>query len=269
MPYPSFLSCSSQGSSQSADQEQIQKYDHHYGLGGLQPPNGVAIPATASTTNLCTRLAVLTRDHKEAQKENTQKQAVIEYLLNSRILESRLEKEVVELHKEISSLKQKLIEHTKDGKQLRIDLHKALDSISALAARNTVSITSQPTSSPSKDNSKAHNTAAVDTQDLIDFSDHNGGSAITEPASGGTTLLDDEDDDDCMSDLTDDVDKYAQTQSATISFNEDFDFNDSPYIHHFVNGDGATNSKGAKKVAATVLLYIFANNSPANPCVPD
>ncbi len=265
MPYPSCLSCSSQDSTQSSSHDETHKRDRHYGLDGSQPPSGVVIPATASTTDLCTRLAVLTRKHKEAEKENTQKQAVIEYLLNSRILESKIEKEVVELHKEINSLKQELVEHTKDGKQLRIDLHKALNAISALAERNTVAIASQPNSAFSKDDS---NTTAIDTQNLIDLSDHNGGSENTEPASGGTTLLNEEDDDDCMSNLADDVEKHAQTQSATTSFSEDFDFEDSPYIHHFVNGDGATKCHEDRKVITMVLLSVTTNNSPANPHFP-
>ena len=260
MPYPSCLSCSSQGSLQSESHEEIHKHDHHYGLGGLQPPNGVAIAATASTTDLYTRLALLTRDHQEAQKENAQKQAVIEYLLTSKILESNVEKEIVELHKEISSLKQKLVEHTKEGQQLRIDLHKALDAISALAARDTVTTTSQPNSALGEDDSKANNTAAINSQDLIDFSDHDGGSTHAEPASGVTTLLNDEDEDDYISESADDVETYAHTQSATISFSEDFDFEDSPYIHHFVNGDGATDSHRGRKVVATVLLFLIVNN---------
>ena len=251
MPYPSCLSCSSQGSSHSDAHEETQKHDDLYGLGGLQPPNGVAIPATASTTDLYTRLVVLTKDYQEAQKENTQKQAVIEYLLTSKILESKVEKEVVELRKEISSLKHKLVEHTKDDKQLRIDLHKALHTIFALDARTTVTTASQPKTALGKDYSKANNTTAFSIQDLIDFSDHNGGSAHAEPASGGTTLLNDEDngedndedDDDYMSGLARDVEPSAHTQSATTSFSENFDFEDSPYIHHFVNGDGATNSE--------------------------
>ena len=271
MPYPSCLSCSSQDSSQSDSHGQAHKHDHHYGLGGLQPPNGVATPATASTTDIYVRLALLTRDHQEAQKENIQKQAIIEYLLTSKILESKVEKEVIELHKEISSLKQELVEHTKDGQQLRIDLRKALDGISALAARTTVTTASQPNLTLSQDGSKANNTATINHQDLIDFSDHNGESAHAEPVSGGTTLLDDEDEDDhdYISDSADDVEKYPQTRSATISFSEDLDLEDSPYIHHFVNGDGATNSHKGRKMVATVLLLLIVNKSPANPRFPD
>ena len=269
MPYPSCLSCSSQGSSQTDSHEETHKHEHHYGLGGLQPPNGVAIPAIASTPDLYTQLALLTRDHREAQKENTQKQAVIEYLLTSKILASKVEKELVELHKEISSLKQKLVEHTKDGQQLRIDLRKALDTISVLAARTTVTTTSLPNSALNEDDSKVNNTAAINSPDLIDFSDHLGGTAHAAPASGGTTLLNDEDDDDCMSDSADDVKTYAHTQSATISFSEELDFEDSPYIHHFINEDGATKSHSGRKLVATVLLLLIVNNSPANPRFPD
>ena len=269
MPYTPCLSCSSQDSSQSDTHEMNHKHNHHCGLGGLQPLNGVAIPPIASTTDLYTRLALLTRDHQEAQKENTQKQAVIEYLLNSKILGSKIENEVVELHKEISSLKQKLVEHTKDGQQLRLDLRKATDAISTFAACTTNTITSQSTSALSEENGKANGTAAINTQDLIDFSDLNGVSAHAEPASGGTTLLNDEDEDDCISESADDVETYAHTQSATISFGEDFDFEDSPYIHHFVNGDGATNSHRGRKVVATVLLFLIVDTSPANPRFPD
>ena len=269
MPYPSCLSCSSHDSSQSDSHAETHKHDHHYGLGSLQPPNGVAIPPTASTTDLYTRLALLTRDLQEAQKENTQKQAVIEYLLESKILGSKIENEVVELRKEICFLKQKLVEHTKDGQQLRLDLRKAIDAISALAACTTDTITSQPTSALSEENGKVDNTAAINTQDLIDFSDLNGVSAHAEPASGGTTSLNDEDDDDCISESEDGFEIYAHTQSATISFSEHCDFEDSPYIHHFVNGDDAINSHRGRKVVATVLSFFIVSNSPANPRFPD
>ena len=260
MPYPSCLGCSSQSSSQTDSHEETHKHEHHYGLGGLQPPNGVAITAIASTPDLYTQLALLTRDHREAQKENTQNKAIIEYLLTSKILESKVEKEVVELHKEISSLKQKLVEHTKDGQQLRIDLRKALDTISVLAARTTVTTTSLLNSALNEDDSKVNNTAAINSPDLIDFSDHLGGTAHAAPASGGTTLLNDEDDDDYMSDSADDVKTYAHTQSATISFSEELDFEDSPYIHHFINEDGATKSHRGRKLVATVLLFLILNN---------
>ena len=215
------------------------------------PPTGVDIPATDSVEDLYTRLEVLTKAYEAAEKENIRKSAFISELLSSGAL---VEKQVDKLSEEILSLKQLLVEIKNDDQELRVNLHKALTAVSALASLPTVATSSPPNSAVSKTNS----IAARDTHHEIVSSSSEGVSAFAGPVSHEY-----EDDDEYLSDTTDDVQTHTPPQSASMSLSHDSSFEDYPYIHHFV--DGATNAHEGRMVVETVLLSSIVDITPANP----
>ena len=221
------------------------------------PPNGVDIPATDSIEDFRTRLAVLTKDYEAAEKENIRKDAFIEQLLSCGAL---VEKEVDKLSKEILSLKQLLVEIKKDDQELRVNLHKALTAVSALASAPTIATSSH--SNPAV--SKTNGIAALDTHHIIDPSFREGDHANAEQVSH-----EDEDNEDYMTDITDDIQIYTPPQSATMSLSHDSAFESQPYIHHFVNGDGVTNAHEGRMAVETVLLSSIVDISSANSRFPD
>ena len=220
------------------------------------PPNGVDLPATLSVEDLRTRLEVLTKAYEAAEKENIRKGALIAQLLSSGDL---VEKQVDKLSGEILALKQLLVEIKRDDQELRVNLHKALTAVSALASLPTVDTSPHSNSAVSKTNS----IAAHDTHHIVDPYFHEGDHANAEPASH-----EDEDDEDYMSDITDD-NQICTPQSATLSRGHDSAFENQPYIHHFVYEDGATNAHEGETVVETVLPSSIVEIPPANPRFPD
>ena len=86
-----------------------------------------------------------------------------------------------------------------------------------------------------KDDSRHQNTAAS-SQNLINFSDEVGESADAAEAS---------DDDELIFDFEDDMETgylKKHPKSAPSPYEALYDFEEMPYIHHFVNKDGATKS---------------------------
>ena len=219
------------------------------------PPNGVDIPATDSVEDLYTRLEVLTKAYEAAEKENIRKGDFIAQLLSSGDL---VEKQVDKLSEEILSLKQLLVEIKKDDQELRLNLHKALTAVSALASLPTVATSSHSNSAVSKTNG----TTALNIHHQIGSSSSEGASAFAGPVSHEY-----EDDDEYLSDTTDDVQIHTPPQSASMSLSHDSSFEDHPYIHHFV--DGATNAHEGRMVVETVFLSSILDIPPANPRFPD
>lgn len=220
------------------------------------PPNGVDLPATLSTEDLRIRLALLTMDFEAAKKENIRKDAFIDKLLSCG---ASVEKQVDKLSKEILSLKQLLDEIKKDDQELRVNLHKALTAVSALASLPTVATSPHSNSAVSKTNS----IAAHDTHQIVNPYFHEGDHAKAEPASH-----EDEEDEDYMTDITDD-NQICTPQSATSSRGHDSAFENQPYIHHFVHEDSATNAHEGRTVVETVLPSSIVDIPPANPRFPD
>ena len=137
------------------------------------------------------------------------------------------------------------------------------------ATYETIPTTSRR-SALAKDDSRHQNTAAT-SQNLIDFSDEDGESAI----AAGTS-----DDDELMFEFEDDIETgtLKKHPEPTTTPNDDlYDFEEMPYIHHFVNKDGATNFHGSlattikpNKDASTVSSSNKAHEEPnVNPQLPE
>ena len=267
MPSPYSLSPSSEASSQTNSHYETHEHDERCGPHDLQSPHSTEILATASNTDLHARLEALTKDNEEAKEEIAQKQAIINHLTNSKTAESEVEQKVVKLQEEISFLRKKLVELTEDGEHCRNELRKALETISDQATYETITTTSRR-SALAEDDSRRRNTAAIRSQNLIDLSDHGEKSADAAAASRSATS---EEDDDLMSDFDDVLGigvRKTHPKPAANLYSDLNDFEQLPYIHHFVSGNGETNSRGslagpqdAPKRYASHLLKDVINNA--------
>ena len=217
------------------------------------PPPGRSIPI--AIVNLSTRLAVLERDYQNSQTENSKKEAAIQYLLHSKVGQGPSEKEIAELGDQVSSLKERNSELTKDAEQLRSQLQQALDIIFTLSTPIAAGFTPQSAQSYDRDCVKGSKTASVDpveNNDLINLLECVEEYSDAKLNGEETTVLEDDYDD--LSDDGIEVGKTARDQSLSQSFSSDLT-DESSYNHRFVRDNGNVKLHQDVKRAATVPLF--------------
>jgi hypothetical protein len=217
------------------------------------PPPGHSIPITI--VDLSTRLAVLERDYQNSQAENSKQEAVIQYLLHSVVGQGPSEKKATELGDQVSSLKERNSELTKDAEQLRSQLQQALDIIFTLSTPIAAGFAVQPAQNNDRDCGKGSKIATVDLvgkNDLIDLLECVEGSSDVKLDGEETTLLEDD-----YNDVSDDgveIGKIAGDQSMSQSFSSDLT-DESSYIHRFVRNKSNVELHDDVKRASMVPLF--------------
>ncbi len=251
-------------------QQQIHPYaqnrpyqpSHHPGL--AVPPFGAAAgyPAVGPQIDLITRLILLEKDIQIAQAENTKKEAVIQYLLNSKVSHPIVEDKAGTLKEEISSLKEKNARYEKDFRRIRSRLRKALDTILALSTAKTISDGSRYSSVSGPSCTKATETVTIKAEDLIDLSGPGEDVGGTKGSEEDTTLLDDSYDD--LSDFKEPLEDAQPVLNSTNSFSSD-STEDSAYIRHFVNDCGSKKFEKGIKLIAKVPASVTKNVRMPSP----
>ena len=236
--------------------EHLYPQAYHPGPGGFPagPPPGHSI--ATPNVELCARLALLERDYQNSQAENAKKEAVIQYLLHSKVDDEPSNNKAADLRDEVLSLKERISELNEDGKQLRSQFQQVLDLIFTLPTPITAGFAAQSAPTNDRDGSKTTNVDVVKTNDLIDLLDCVEGSADAKLSGEDTTLLDDYHDD--VSSIGEEPAKTAADQSLSKSLSSDL-IEDSSYIHHFVRDESNVNPHEDVKKAAPVL-------PSASPC---
>ncbi|KAL2046227.1 hypothetical protein N7G274_001674 [Stereocaulon virgatum] len=184
--------------------------------------------------DLSTRLAVLERDYQNCQAENAKKEVVIQYLLHSNVGQGPSEKKVIELGDQVSSLKVRNSELTKDVEQLRNQLQQALDIIFTFSTPIAAGFTAQPAQTKGRDCGEDSKTTSVDLvqkTDLIDLLECVEGSADVKLNGEETTWLEDDYDDVPVD--GGEIGKTAADRSLSPAFSSDLT-DESSYIHRFV-----------------------------------
>ena len=236
--------------------EHLYPQAYHSGLGGFPagppPEHSIATP----NVELCARLALLEKDYQNSQAENANKEAVIQYLLHSKVGDEPSDNKAADLGEEVLSLKERISELNEDGKQLRSQLQQALDIIFTTPTPITAGFAAQSSPTNDEDGSKTTNIDVVKTHDLIDLLDCVEGSADAKLSGEDTTLLDDYHDD--VSSIGEEPAKTAADQSLSQSLSSDLR-EDSSYIHHFVRDESNVNPHEDVEKAAPVL-------PSASPC---
>ena len=191
-----------------------------------------------SIISLYTRLTALEKDLQISQEGNTNKEAIIQYLLNSyKVSNATLDTETEKLNEQNSNLKKKIAQMNEDSGRLIDTLRKALDTVSALSTHGVTPVGSQSVS-PSCSNRCQSPSSEV----LIDLLGSYEGDASAVLTEEDTTLLSEIHGNDL------DVEGIEREITPGQALHEshsslDSEFQDYPYIIHFANSDEEDISK--------------------------
>ncbi|KAF6232322.1 hypothetical protein HO173_009427 [Letharia columbiana] len=186
-----------------------------------------------SIIDLCTRLTALEKDLQISRTANTNKEAVIQYLLQSSVSNARVKERTVKLKEQLLVLKT-TIDHThKEKKEIKDKLRKAEDTIFALSRPNVPNSMSQSISTSFSSHSDSPPKSEIVTEDLIDLLDCS--------QEFSNKFYEDESDTEGVSNST--------TPFQSLQQSSDSDFEGSSYIVHFADSDEDTKSQDAVKVS--------------------
>lgn len=198
--------------------------------------------ASPSIIELYTRLTALEKDLKISQAGNIEKEAVIQYLLQSSVTNTRVKESTIKLKEQLLLLKTTIDQNNKENEEIKDKLGKAEDTIFALSRRSVLNSRSQSTSTSFSSCSDSLPKSEVVTEDLIDLSGCSQESDSAKLTEEDTTLLDDIYDD--KLDIEDIKTDTAPGQPSHESHNSlDSEFQDFPYLVHFADNDEEDISK--------------------------
>ena len=195
-----------------------------------------------SIIDLYTRLTALEKDLKISQVGNSEKEAVIQYLLQSSVSNARDKESTIKLKEQLLLLKTTIDQVNKENEEIKDKLGKAKDIIFALSRRSILNSRSQSTSTSFSSGSDSPPKSGVVTEDLIDLSGCSQESDSAKLTEEDTTLLDE-----IYNDKLNTADATSDTTSAQSpheSHNSlDSEFQDFPYLVHFADNDDEDSSK--------------------------
>lgn len=198
--------------------------------------------ASSTIIDLYTRLTALEKDLKISQLGNIEKEAVIQYLLQSSISNARVKESTTKLKEQLLLLKTTIDQKNKENKEIKDKLGKAEDTICALSRRSVLNSRSQSTSTSFSSRSDSPPKSEVVTEDLIDLSDCSQESDSAKLTEGDSTLLDDIYEDQLdVEDIKTDITPGQSSLESRDSL--DSELQDFPYLVHFADSDGEDVSK--------------------------
>ena len=203
--------------------------------------------ASPSIIGLYTRLTALEKDLEISRVGNTNKEAVIQYLLQSSVSNARFKETTVKLKEQLIVLKATIDRIYKQNDEIKDKLGRAEDTISALSTSNFLD--SKSTSKSCSTRSEFPPTSDVMTEDLIDLMGCSQESDSVKLTGEDTTLIDglyeDQSDIEGVSENT--------TPDQSLHQSSDADFEGSSYIVHFSDSDQDDKAQDVVKVSTQVL----------------
>ena len=209
--------------------------------------NGVA--ASPSIANIYTHLAALEKDIQVSRAQNKNKEAVIDYLMQTNVRNASVKGSTAQLQGQLLALRAATERTHKEVGEIKDKLKKAEDAIIALSALSVPSSRPHSISTSFSNRSYPSLKSDVVSEDLIDLLDCSQDSGITKAVEEDTTLLDDYYEDDSE---IEGVLKNA-TRDQLIPQSSDSEFEGSSYIVHFTESDEDDTLGDAVKISTTVL----------------
>lgn len=231
-------------------------YEHLYQQ--LQQP-GLGLPTLGAVAehstfgpqiDLTTRLFLLEKDLQIVQAENIKKEAVIQYLLNTKLAKSIPDHHAEELKKIILSLKEKITVYKGYFDKSRNKLRRGRDAILASGTPNVDTDSNGSSSTSGFDCSKASQNLIVKAEDLIDLSELGEDSAAARTSEEDTTLLEDSYDD--LSDSENSLGEAAPVSNMVNAFSSGITEDSIHAVRRFV--DGVTKPISGNGTASTKVL---------------
>lgn len=227
--------------------EHVSQQNYPSGLGrpSVHVTNG--LPVSHRSIDLFTRLIALEKDLQISQTENTKKEAVIQYLLYSKVSNAETEK----LKEQNNNLEKEIARLNDDSERVKDKLGKALDTIFALSTPNVAGVVSQSISASCSSCCKPPSVEALKTEDLIDLLKSSEECASAVQTEEDTTLLDDIYDEVLDNKTTLEHSLHESLESPNLEFQA------PPYIVHFADNDeeGKPNDS-AKDVTSVRCLEV-------------
>lgn len=238
-----------------ASRQQSYPYSNKHGLRQLQQGCGPTLAlgnedaASPSIPNLCTRLGALEKDLQNSRAENTNKETVIQYLLQSSVSSAHVKESTVQVKEQLLILKTNIEQANKEIEEIKDKLRKAEDTVTALSIPSVSSSRLQSTSTSFSSRSYLPPKSDIVTEDLIDLLGCNQKPDSANLVEEGTTLLDELDEDDS------DIEGIFKntTPDQTRHQSSDSEFEESSYIVHFTNSDEDAIPHDTVKVSTKVL----------------
>lgn len=206
--------------------------------------------ASLPIIDLCTHLGALEKDLEICRAENTNKEAVIQYLLQSSVDNTCVKETIEKLKGQLLVLKTIINRTNKETDKNRDRLGKVEDSIYALSTPSVPSSRPDSTSTSFSSCSECSPNSGVVAEDLIDLLDCSQESDIAKLMGEDTTLLDESYEDE--SDIEGVFKSTTPDQSLYQSFASEFEGH--PYITHFADSDETSKVQDSTK-ASTKVLY--------------
>lgn len=221
---------------------------NHPSHGGPTPILGSGDAASVSIIDLCTRLAALEKDLQFSRAGNTNKEAVIKYLLQSSVSNARVKQTTVQLKEQLIILRTAIDRTTKENEEIKDKLRKVEDAISALSTSTVPSSRPQSTATSFSSRSGFPPKSELVTEDLIDLLACSQEADSAKLMDEDTTLLEEfyEDGSDIEG-----VFKNTTPDQSLHQFS-DSDFEGSSYIVHFADNDKDAEPQDAIKVSTKV-----------------
>ena len=185
--------------------------------------------ASPSVIDICTHLVTLEKDLKISRAGNISKEAVIQYLLQYSVSDTRFQEFTVQLDAQFLALKTTIDEANKENENIKDKLRKAEEAIISLSTPSVPYSTSQSPSFSNYTDLPTKSKAA--TEDLIDLLDCSHECDGTKLMGEDSTLLDESNEDET------DTEEIAQriTPDQNLHQSSDLDYEVSSYIVHFTN----------------------------------
>ncbi len=206
--------------------------------------------ASRSIIDLCARLAALEKDLQISRAENTNKDAVIQYLLHSSVSNARVNEDTVNLKEQLLVLKTTIARMRKENEEIKDRLQKAEDVIFAVATPSIPNSRPQSTSTSFSSRSDSPAKSCGVTEDLIDLLGCSNESDIAKCKEEDTTLLDEDYEDELETEG--EFNNTTPDQSLHLSF--DTEFEGPAYITHFADSDEDAKPQNAVEVSGEVML---------------
>ena len=205
--------------------------------------------ASRSIIDLCARLATLEKDLQISQAGNANKDAVIQYLLQSSVSNARVNEDTISLKEQLLFLKTTIGRMDKDNEEIKDRLQKAEDVIFAVATPSNSNSRPQSASTSFSSCSDFPAKSGVVTDDLIDLLGCSHESEIAKCKEEETTLLDEDYEDDLETEG--EFNNTTPDQSLHLSF--DTEFEGPSYITHFADSDEDAKPQNAVEVSGEVM----------------
>ena len=202
-----------------------------------------------SMANLYTRLAATEKDIQVSRAQNKNKEAVIDYLLQTNIRNASVKPSTAQLQRQLLVLSTAIERTHKELGEINDKLGKAKDTIIALTTLNAPISRSQSISTSSSNRSYPLPKSEAVSEDLIDLLDCSQDFSHEKALEEDTTLLDNYYEDESeIEGLFKDANR-----DPIIPQSSDSEFESSSYIVHFTDSDEVDSQGDAVKVSETVL----------------